>query len=59
MNKPAHPWPYTGRTYPDGAKLVVVNIHEPWLDLLWEKTPKERVYLSTLAKDKYPEIQIS
>lgn len=42
-------WPDTGRTYPNGAKLEIHDIHEPWQDLVWWNG-KDWVYISTLPR---------
>ena len=45
-------WPFTKRTAPEGAKLAVHNMHEPWLDLLWWNEAKGVwIYLSTIPKE--------
>jgi hypothetical protein len=57
MNKPPKPWPFTQRTYPDGAKLVVLTLTPKWRDLCWYNPAKDvNVYLSTLSPEKYNEL---
>jgi hypothetical protein len=41
-------WPHTGRDYPNGAKMAIVNIHPLWDDLVWlDERRGLQVYLST------------
>ncbi len=55
--KPPKPWPYTGRVYPQGAKLAVTHMHDKWSDLCYIRNRpggEERVYLSSLPREKEP-----
>jgi hypothetical protein len=51
MNKPPDHWPFRGHYYPEGAKLVVLNLCPIWLDLAWYDPKRElNVYLSTIPR---------